>query len=309
MNDSMAQPGEGLARLELPGWKTALSWTSALLLAVLFLVSGLWKTVDPQGWAQRISQMLVPQSLSLAAAFVFGIAETLGAVLVLVPRFRRWGAILLGALLIGFMGYFLVNYSALRGAECSCFPWVKRVVGPGFFIGDAAMLLLAACAGAWSKPSGSLRTVVVIAGIIAVCAFGSYGLEAARQTGVRAPETISVNGQPWPLGSGKVLFFFFNPLCTHCQESAKKMSAYDWGETRVVAIPVEQSAFAGAFLQETGLKAVITSDFERLKTIFGYTAYPFAVAVDSGRERAALTRFEGTEPEATLAQLGFVRRH
>jgi hypothetical protein len=51
MNDSMAHPGEGLASLELPGWKTALSWTSAVLLALLFLVSGLWKTVDPVGWS------------------------------------------------------------------------------------------------------------------------------------------------------------------------------------------------------------------------------------------------------------------
>ena len=307
MNDSMAQAGEGLASLELPGWKTALSWTSAVLLAILFLASGLWKTVDPLGWAQKIAELKVPGALSLAAALGFGIAETLGAVLILVPRLRRWGAILIGFLLLAFMGYFLLNYNALRGAECSCFPWIKRVVGPEFFIGDGVMLLLAACAGVWSKPSGSLRSVIVIAGVVAVFAFVSYGVEAARQTGTKAPESILVNGQPYSLGHGKVLLFFFNPMCMHCFDSAKRMSGFAWGDTRIVAIPVEQSAYADAFLKETGLKAVISSDFNRLKTIFGYTAYPFAVAVESGRERAALTQFENDEPRATLKHLGFIQ--
>ncbi len=307
MNDSMAHPGEGLASLELPGWKTALSWTGAVLLAILFLASGLWKTVDPQGWAQRIAELKVPESLSLPAALGFGIAETLGAVLILVPRFRRWGAILIGVLLLAFMGYFLLNYNTLRGAECSCFPWIKRVVGPEFFLGDGLMLALAVCAGIWSKPSGSLRSVMVIAGVVAVFAFVSYGVEAARQTGVKAPESIVVNGQPYSLGHGKVVLFFFNPMCMHCFDSAKRMSGFSWGDTRIVAVPVEQAAYADAFLKETGLKAVISSDFNRLKTIFGYTAYPFAVAVEGGREKAALTRFENDEPRATLKQLGFIQ--
>jgi uncharacterized membrane protein YphA (DoxX/SURF4 family) len=306
MNDSMAHPGEGLASLELPGWKTALSWTSAVLLAMLFLASGLWKTSDPQGWAQKIAELKMPESLSLAAALGFGIAETLGAVLILVPRFRRWGAILIGLLLLAFMGYFALNYNALRGAECSCFPWVKRVVGPEFFLGDGLMLALAACAGVWSKPSGSLRSALVIAGVVAVFAFVSYGAEAARQTGTKAPASIVVEGQPYALGHGKVLLFFFNPMCMHCFDSAKRMSAFAWGDTRVVAIPVEQAIYADAFLKETGLKAVVTSDFDKLKQTFGYTAYPFGVAVENGREKAALTRFENDEPRATLQRLGFI---
>jgi uncharacterized membrane protein YphA (DoxX/SURF4 family) len=307
MNDSMAHPGEGLASLELPGWKTASSWTSALLLALLFLVSGLWKVVDPLGWSQRISQLNVPQSLSLAGALAFGIAETMGAVLIIVPRFRRWGAILVGVLLLAFMAYFALNYNMLRGAECSCFPWVKRVVGPEFFMGDGLMLLLAVCAGVWSKPSGSLRSAMVIAGVVTVFAFVSYGVEATRQTGTRSPDTVTVNGQPYAVGHGKVLFFFFNPLCTHCFDSAKRMSSFQWGDTRVVGVPVEQMLYAPAFMNETGLKAPITSDVEVLKKTFSYTAYPFAVAVENGREKTALTKFENDEPRATLKQLGFIR--
>ena len=85
------------------------------------------------------------------------------------------------------------------------------------------------------------------------------------------------------------------------------MAQLDWGDTRVVATPVELSQFAQQFLAETGLRAVITSDFEALKTAFSYRAYPYGVAVVDGREQASLTKFDDEEPAATLRRLGFVR--
>jgi uncharacterized membrane protein YphA (DoxX/SURF4 family) len=310
MNDSMAQPGArfaGLHPLELPGWKTALSWVSAILLAILFLSSGVWKITDAPQWAVRAAQLRIPQSLSLEAAIGFGIAETLGGVLVLTPRFRRWGAILLGILLIGFIGYFAVNYNVLRGADCSCFPWVKRVVGPGFFAADGLMLVLAVLAGLWSRPPGSLRTAVVIFGAVTVFALVSYGVEAVRQTGTKAPASIAVDGKPYSLERGKIFLFFFNPECMHCFEAAKKMSQLQWGDTRVVVIPVEQPQFAAQFLVDTGLRAAVSPDFLQLKQVFAYTGYPFGVALENGREKAPLAQFEGDEPEATLRRLGFIR--
>ena len=280
---------------------------AAGVLAVLFLISGVWKITDAQAWAQRITQLKVPGSLSLAAALGFGIAETLGAVFILVPRFRRWGALLLGLLLLGFIGYFAVNYAALRGADCSCFPWVKRIVGPGFFITDALMLGLAFCAGLWSRPAANLRTMAVVAGAVVVFALVTYGVEAVRQTGAKAPSFITVNGQPYSIERGKYFLFFFNPGCMHCFDAAKAMSQLHWGGTTVVAIPVEMPQFSGQFLEQTGLRAVISSDFDKLKTIFGYTAYPFGVAVENGRERAPVMQFENTEPAATLKRLGFIQ--
>ena len=280
---------------------------AAGVLAVLFLISGVWKITDAQAWAQRITQLKVPGSLSLAAALGFGIAETLGAVFILVPRFRRWGALLLGLLLLGFIGYFAVNYAALRGADCSCFPWVKRIVGPGFFITDALMLGLAFCAGLWSRPAANLRTMAVVAGAVVVFALVTYGVEAVRQTGTKAPSFITVNGQPYSIERGKYFLFFFNPGCMHCFDAAKAMSQLHWGGTTVVAIPVEMPQFSGQFLEQTGLRAVISSDFDKLKTIFGYTAYPFGVAVENGRERAPVMQFENTEPAATLKRLGFIQ--
>jgi hypothetical protein len=52
---------------------------------------------------------------------------------------------------------------------------------------------------------------------------------------------------------------------------------------------------------------VLTSDFPTLRTTFGYTAYPFGVAVENGREKAPLTQFEAGEPQASLKKLGFIQ--
>src|SRR5262249_39683769 len=122
-------------------------------------------------------------------AILFGIAETVGGVLILVPRFRRWGAMITGVLLVAFLIYIGIHYNALRGEECSCFPWLKRAVGPGFFIGDGLMLLAAVCAGIWSKRPESLRSAFMVLGAIAVFALVSYGVAEVRQTGIKAPDT------------------------------------------------------------------------------------------------------------------------
>ncbi|HUI82303.1 MAG TPA: MauE/DoxX family redox-associated membrane protein [Bryobacteraceae bacterium] len=307
MNDSMAHAHSGPFPLALPGWKTGVSWISAVVLAILFFVAGVWKITDAPGWAVRINELLVPQSLSLPVALAFGIAETVGAVLVLIPKFRRWGAILTGFLLIGFMGYFAINYGTLHGAECSCFPFVKRVVGPWFFVGDGALLLMSVFAGVWSKPASGIRTALMVLGAVAVFAGVSYGVEAARQTGTKAPDTVTVAGQPYSLQHGKIFLFFFDPECLHCLDAAKRMSHYDWSDTRVVAIPIQQPQFAAGFLEDTKLKAVVTNDLQPLKQLFPYVSTPAGVALENGREVMPLTNFDGPEPGATLKQLGFVK--
>ena len=307
MTDSMAQPQRRLASLDLPGWKTAVNWAAAVLLAVLFLSSGIWKITDVSGWSVRLAQARIPESLSIAGTLVIGIAETVTALLLLIPRLRRWGAALCALLLVVFLAYFALNYNALRGQDCSCFPWLKRVVGPGFFLGDGAMLLLAGAAALWARRSSGVRNAAIIAGVVSVFALVSYGVETVRQTGARAPESITVAGQPYDLSRGKVFVFFFNPACTHCADAAKHMARLDWGGTKVVATPVELGQFAGQFLSETGLRADLTNDFEKLRGPLGYTAYPYGAVVIDGRQRATLTKFEGEEPDATLRRLGLIR--
>jgi uncharacterized membrane protein YphA (DoxX/SURF4 family) len=296
-----------LTPLDRPGWKTLLNWIAAFLLAALFLASGIWKITDAQGAALRMAQARVPESLSLAAALLFGIVETVAGALILAPRFRRWGAALAGLLLVVFMIYFAAQYSALRGADCSCFPWVKRVVGPGFFIGDGLMLLLAVVAAMWSRPPSRLRGAAPIVGVAVVFALVSYGVAEVRQSGARAPEQVTVEGRPYSLEHGRVFVFFFNPECMHCLDAARRMAVARWGETRVVAVPVEQPQYAAQFLASSGLKAVVSTDFEKLKQAFHYSTYPWGVALENGRATAPVSNFDGDEPLATLKSLGFVQ--
>jgi uncharacterized membrane protein YphA (DoxX/SURF4 family) len=307
MDDSMAHAGATTAGFELPAWKTVLSVSSAILLAALFVVAGTWKITDPFDAAARMVQAKVPGSLGLYAAIGFGIAETFAAVLLLVPRFRRWGAWLTGAMLIAFMAYVGFHYQALRGEECSCFPWIKRAIGPGFFLFDGFMLLLAMFAGLWARPSVSQRSAAIILGAVTVFAFTSFGIAYSRQSGARAPDAVTVNNQPYSLQTGKVFIYFFDPECSHCFQAAKAMATYQWTPgTKVVAVPTSMPQFAPAFLTDTGLKAELTYDHEQLKKAFPYTAAPFGVALEHGRQKQSFITFEGDEPKESLKKLGFV---
>jgi len=302
----MAQRDHVLPSLELPGWKTSLSWVSAILTSLLFIAAGLWKITDPIGTAVRLAQAKVPESLSLPAALLLGIAETLTAVLVLVPRFRKWGAWLGSGLLVAFMIYIGVHYNELRGVECNCFPWIKRAVGPGFFIGDGVMLALAFMAGFWARPSEGLRSAVLVLCAVSVFALVSWGANEARQRGVKAPATITVDGKPYSTQQGRIFIFFFDPECMHCVEVAKRMSKLNWGDTQVVGVPTAQPQFAPDFLHDTGLKAGVSNDLALLRKTFPFGDAPAGAAIENGRQKEAVSKFDGDEPEATLKKLGFV---
>jgi uncharacterized membrane protein len=283
-----------------------LSVVAAVILGLLFIVSGVWKLVEPFEWTARVIQAKVPAQLGLFAALFFGIAETFGGVLLLVPRFRRWGAMITGLLLLAFMAYFAYFYKELTGADCSCFPWLKRTVGPGFFIGDAAMLLLAAIAGVWARASESRRSAAIVLGAICVFAFVSLGMNYARQTGAPAPASIAVEGKPYSLAAGRHFIYFFDPECSHCYQAAKEMATYRWKDVAVIGVPTVNPQFAPGFLKDTGLNARLSGDAQKLKTAFPFGDPPFGVAVENGRQKETFRAFEGSEPRASLRKLGFI---
>jgi len=309
MSETRAASFEPFARLdEQQGWRTFLNWTAAILIAAVFLVAGLWKVTDPSGAAVRLAQAKVPESLSLAAAMGLGIAETFTGVLLLVPRFRRWGSIAGSLLLIAFMVFIAIHYNELRGAECSCFPWVKRAVGPGFFVGDGIMLVLSIAAGLWAGNSYGLRPAVVILGAVAVFAVVSYGVNLKRHQGTKAPDTLTAqDGTSISLREGKVFVYFFNPQCMHCLEAGRKLASLNWGDTRFVGVATENPQFAGWFMGKAGLtgRGPVARELAELKKLFPFDLPPAGVALQDGHEKAMLLQFEGDEPGATLKKLGF----
>lgn len=306
MDDSIAHPPLPSRTFELPAWKSLLATAAAVLVGILFIVAGVWKITDPFGWATRVTQLQVPHAISMPATLLLGISETFAGVLLFVPRFRRWGAWLTGVLLVVFMIYVGYYYDVLRGEECSCFPWLKRTVGPGFFIGDFVMLAGAFLAGWWSRPSEGTRTAALILSAVSVFALASYGMAAVQQTGTRAPEFISVNGQPFSLQQGKVFIYFFDPECSHCYQAAQDMGKYSWSGAKVIGVPTAQPQFAEGFMRDTKMNAPISNDLELLKKTFPFVSGPYAVAIENGRQVGSFNQFEGNEPAGSLRKIGFV---
>ncbi len=289
-----------------PAWQSRVGHICAVLLGILFLVSGLWKLTDPLGWAQRIVQLQVPAPLATAATLGVGLAETFGAILIFIPRFRRWGAWLIGALLVAFMGHIGWHYQTLIGEECSCFPWIERAVGPGFFIGDAVMLAMAAAAGWWARPSYGHRTAGVLLASVAAVTLGFYGFAVAKQRGIEAPAAVMVDGKPYSLQEGRVFLYFYDPQCMHCFHAAQAMSEMKWRDARVVAVVTREPEYAQNFLNDTGLQAALTYDFDALSQVFRFGDPPYGVLLENGRQVATIIGFDDPEPGQTLRRMGFV---
>jgi uncharacterized membrane protein YphA (DoxX/SURF4 family) len=290
-------------------WLSLVASAASLVLALVFLVSGSWKLVDLHATAERMIQVLVPLWLSGPAAFAVAIAETTTGILLVMPRYRRWGALAAALLLFVFMVYIGLMYDRLLGEDCSCFPWVQRVVGPSFFAGNAAMLSLAVLGGWLSPPSRGWRGPVVITCLVAVTAGSSYAAAALMRQDVDVPEATTVRGDAFSLSDGRVLLYFFDPECTHCYTVARDMARRDWGAVRLVVVPIRQPQFAGAFLEDTGLEAAVSDDGDLLRGAFAFTEPPYAVALDRGTAIASFNsgQLEGPAWYAVLEQLGFLQ--
>jgi uncharacterized membrane protein YphA (DoxX/SURF4 family) len=292
-----------------PTWTRWLNWTSAILMAIVFLAAGLWKVTDPIGAAVKLAQLRVPESLSVFTATSLGTVETFTGVLLLIPRFRRWGALLASLLLVAFMVFIGIHYNELLGADCSCFPWIKRAVGPNFFVGDGIMLLLSIAAGIWVRAAEGFRPAAIILGAVAVFALVSFGFASTRHTGTKAPDTLTAQtGETIAINKGKVFIYFFNPQCLHCLDAGRKLAALNWGDTRFIGVPTENPQFGTWFYGKAGLtgKGPIVKDLDTLKKLFPFDLPPAAVALEDGYEKAMLLQFEDEkEPAATLSRLGF----
>jgi uncharacterized membrane protein YphA (DoxX/SURF4 family) len=291
----------------MPAWKTYASHIAAFAVALLFLTAGIWKMTEPFTWARMVEDLRVPYHFSMYATLALAVSETLAGALVLVPKFRRWGASLAALLLIVFMIYIGINYSALLGKECSCFPWVKRTIGPGFFAGDAAMLLAALLAGWWARPSSGLRGAVLILALVATATGASFGLATTRLSGTKAPDVITVDGKPFSLQRGRIFLFFYDPQCSHCESAARRMSKFNWkSDVTVIGIPTNMPQWAESFLTDTGFKAKTSLDLDLLKKTFPYGDPPFGVFIENGREQAPVPHYDDPEPSETLKKLGLI---
>ncbi len=282
----------------------------AILLGIIFLVSGVWKVLDPFKTGELLEQAKVPAGFGRLGASALGTLEVLAAFMLFYPRLRRWGGLLGSGLIVFFLGWIGYYYSALVGKECSCFPIIKRSIGPGFFLGDGVMLLLGLAAFAWSAKVVSAKLPATALAAIALLAGVSYGVNTWKHSNVQVPTPVIVEGKPQNLAEGKVLLFFYDPSCMHCDAAARFMSKLNWGDTKVVAIPTVNPQWAGSFLHDTGFKQATTSlELDKLKKAFPFVDPPYGVALLDGQVKETFTQAQFNEPlpQPDLQKLGFVK--
>lgn len=303
--------------LAVPAWKTVVSHVSAVFVAILFIGAGLYKAVDPFHWSRLLEELLFPPAYSLPFTVLLSVGEVFGGTLILMPRTRRLGAAITSLMLIGFMGYIGIHYQQLIGKDCSCFPWVKRTVGPGFFLGDGAFLLAAVLAGIWAKPAlphikMKLGPVFAVLAAAVVFAGSGYAYAASHLTGAKAPDPILVNNQPMSLSHGRYFVFFFDPECSHCIDAGKHLGSYHWkSDVTIIGVPTRQARFGIDFMNDSKLKPLVSQDLAKLKAAFPLPGDPpYGVEIENGRQVGAVQHYDdednGKEPEATLRQLGLI---
>jgi uncharacterized membrane protein YphA (DoxX/SURF4 family) len=308
--------------IEMPPWKNLASHLGAVIIAFLFIVAGVYKAVDPYKFANLAKNLLVPYQFTLPLALTLAVAETTAGVLILVPRFRRWGAMLAGFLLLVFMAYIGIRYKALIGRDCSCFPQLtlpfgitidmRRSVGPGFFYGDFGFLAAAAVAGFWARRSQGLRNAMVILGAVAVFTGASYGVAVTKMTGLKAPDSIVVDGQPMSLQEGRIFLFFYDPECSTCFAVGKSMAPLKFhDDITFVAIPTRVPQYAPDYLKDAKLNAKTSLDSAKLREVFKFDNPPYAALIERGRQTGVIlpTQFNEDDPAkhiAILKQMGVV---
>lgn len=281
----------------------------AILMGIVFLVSGGWKVLMPFQTGEVLEQAKVPGGLGSLGAAVLGTLEVFTAILLFLPSCRKWGGLLSSALLVFFMSWIGVYYHALHGMDCSCFPIIKRTIGPGFFISDGVMLLMSIAAFAWSPGVRRFRIPAVAFASVAALALISFGVNAKERGAAQVPNPLIVDGKPENLNHGKVFIFFYDPSCEHCDAASRYMSTFQWKDTRVVAIPTVNPQWAESFLHDTHLKAGTSLELAKMRAAFKFVDPPFGAAVVDGQTKETFNQaeFDKPSPKPQLEKLGFVQ--
>jgi peroxiredoxin len=123
----------------------ALLLVARLILAAVFVVSGVSKLFDLSGSQAAMRSFGVPERFTRAGGIVLPIVELVIAVLLIPATTARWGALLALLLLLVFVAG--ISYSLSRGRkfDCHCFGQLTTSeIGPPTLIRNAALAVLAA---------------------------------------------------------------------------------------------------------------------------------------------------------------------
>lgn len=115
-----------------------------LVLAAVFVVSGIAKLLDLAGSQSAMRSFGVPESSSKAAGIALPVIEILIAVLLLPVASAKWGALAALALLIAFIAGISYNLSRGRKFDCHCFGQLtSSEIGPSTLIRNVVLGVIA----------------------------------------------------------------------------------------------------------------------------------------------------------------------
>ncbi|MCC7022569.1 MAG: TlpA family protein disulfide reductase [Thermomicrobiales bacterium] len=122
----------------------ALLLAARLILAVVFVVSGVAKLLDLSGAQAAMRSFGVPESMTRAAGIALPIAEIVIALLLIPAASAIWGGLLAFLLLLAFVAAIGYNLSKGRKFECHCFGQLSRSeIGPQTLIRNAVLAVIA----------------------------------------------------------------------------------------------------------------------------------------------------------------------
>ncbi|MGA2052412.1 MAG: MauE/DoxX family redox-associated membrane protein [Opitutales bacterium] len=128
---------------------------AAAVLGAVFLAAGVTKAQDVAGFFRAVQDYRVfPHALALGLAYFVPALELVAGAAVLSTRWRRAGALVLGALLAAFLILLAVSWARGLDITCGCF---GEGAGPANYplrLGrDAVLLALAVVVFRWSTPA------------------------------------------------------------------------------------------------------------------------------------------------------------
>ncbi len=146
------------------GWRRRAAWPARLVLAGVFLAAAAPKLADPAGFAAAIANYRAfPDALVNLVATIVPALELVAAIALLTP-WRRGGALLLGALLLGFTALLAISLGRGIDVACGCFGGAAELAGAGDPVSPLHLLrnlgLLALVALVLGEPRATATTHV-----------------------------------------------------------------------------------------------------------------------------------------------------
>lgn len=304
--------------------------TCAVLLAVVFAVSGTAKLLDLRGTREAAEALGVPLPLVGPVGWSLPVVE-LGLAVLLLPRSTgRVTAVGAGLLLLVLTGVVIANLLAGRRPRCGCFGGLGSSDVSGRTVARNLLLVLAAVLAVTDR--GPLRPVPVLLGVVGAAAviggeqWLSRRADAAREQQQDAeleaalaedaehgpaPDFVlpDLNGIPVTrdglLRAGRpLLLVALNPGCSSCRVLVPSLARWhaEYGDRVTVAAVARGTAerVREALGDTGGLELLLSSEAEELAG-YGLTGAPSAALVTPGGRLAAPAAHGATAIRRLLA--------